>query len=72
MGDDVHAALKTMKERRVRRLPVIDGQEQLAGIISLNDLVMRAACRSGADVSGEAFLDTMKAICTHAREAVPA
>jgi CBS domain-containing protein len=72
IGDDVHAALKTMKERRVRRLPVTDGQEQLAGIISLNDLVMRAQCRSGAEVSGEAFLDTMKAICTHTREAVPA
>lgn len=72
IGDDVHVALKTMKERRVRRLPVLDGQERLAGIISMNDLVMRTECRPGADVSGEAFLDTLKAICAHAREAVPA
>lgn len=72
IGDDVHVALQTMKERRVRRLPVLDGQERLAGIISMNDLVMRAECRAGADVSGEAFLNTLKAICAHTREAVPA
>lgn len=72
IGDDVRTALKTMKERRVRRLPVLDGEGRLAGIISLNDLVVRAACRSGADVSGDAFLDTMKAICAHSREAVHA
>lgn len=72
LGDDVRVALNTMKEQRVRRLPVLDGQERLAGIISMNDLVMRAACRAGADVSGEEFLATLKAICAHSREAVPA
>jgi CBS domain-containing protein len=72
IGDDVHTALKIMKERKVRRLPVLNGQEQLAGILSLNDLVTRSACRSGADVSGDAFLETMKAICAHSRDAVPA
>ena len=72
IGDDVRTALKTMKERRVRRLPVLDGQERLAGIISMNDLVMRAECRTGADVPGEQFLATLKSICTHSREAVPA
>ena len=72
IGDDVHVALMTMKQQRVRRLPVLDGQERLAGIISMNDLVMRARCHAGADVPGEEFLDTLKAICAHAREAVPA
>lgn len=72
IGDDVHVALKTMKQQRVRRLPVLDGQERLAGIISMNDLVMRAACRAGADVSGEEFLTTLKAICAHSSEPVPA
>lgn len=71
-GDDVHAALKTMKERRVRRLPVVDAEGRLAGIISMNDLVMRAECRSRADVSGETFLDTLRAICAHTREGVSA
>ena len=72
IGDDLHTALKIMKERKVRRLPVLDGRGQLVGIVSLNDVVARAACRSGADVSGDAVLETMKAICAHSREAVPA
>ena len=72
IGDDVRTALKTMKEQRVRRLPVLDGEARLAGIISMNDLVMRAQCRAGADVPGEEFLNTLKSICTHSREAVPA
>src|SRR6266508_433936 len=55
VGDDVRVALRTMKKERVRRLPVLDGQERLAGIISMNDLVMRAGCRTGADVPGEEF-----------------
>lgn len=71
-GDDVQTALRIMKQRRVRRLPVLDDQGRLAGIISINDLVMRAECRAGAKVPGEAFLDTMKAICAHTREAVTA
>ena len=71
-NDDVRTALSVMKQRRVRRLPVLDAQGRLAGILSVNDLVMRADCRSGADVSGQAFLDTFRAICAHTREAVPA
>ena len=70
--DDVRTALKIMRERRVRRLPVIDRDERLAGIVSINDLVTGAGCRRGADVPGEEFLQTMKAICEHARPTVSA
>ena len=70
--DDVQAALSAMKQRRVRRLPVLDARGRLAGIISVNDLAMRADARSGAEVPAQAFLDTFKAICAHTREAVPA
>jgi CBS-domain-containing membrane protein len=63
--DDVRTALNTMKEQRVRRLPVVDQQQRLLGIVSLNDLAARAECRKGADVPGDEFLDTMKAICAH-------
>jgi CBS-domain-containing membrane protein len=72
IGHDVQTILKTMKKRSVRRLSVFDVEGCLAGIISLNDLAMRPAYRSGADVSGDAFLDTMKNICAHSREAVNA
>ncbi len=72
LDDDAQAALKTMKERRVRRLPVLDAQGRLAGIVSLNDLAMRAEYRSGAAVPGEAFLETMKTICAHTGQPVSA
>jgi len=64
-SDDARAALATMKERRVRRLPVVDRQQRLVGVISLNDLVTRAECRRDAEVPGEEFLEAMKAICAH-------
>jgi CBS domain-containing protein len=51
--DDVRTALATMKTHRVRRLPVLDRQQRLVGIISMNDLVMRAEGRRGADVPSE-------------------
>ena len=70
--DDTNAALKTMKERRVRRLPVLDAEGRLAGILSMNDLVRRAECRPGAAVSGEAFIETMRAICAHTGQPVAA
>jgi CBS domain-containing protein len=70
--DDVRAALKTMKEHRVRRLPVVDQQQRLVGIVSLNDLAARAECRKGADVPGEEFLETVKAICAHPNRATMA
>jgi len=52
-----------MKERRVRRLPVLDPQEQLVGIISINDLAVRADRRPAANVAGDEFLATLKSIC---------
>ena len=70
--DDVRTVLNTMKQRRVRRLPVVDQQQRLVGIISTNDLVARAECRSGADAPGEEFLATLRAICEHSAAAVAA
>jgi len=36
--DDISAAASKMSEAQVRRLPVIDEQQQLCGIVSLGDL----------------------------------
>lgn len=43
--DDVHTALQTMREAKVRRLPVIAPDGGLVGIVSMDDLVMHAQPR---------------------------
>lgn len=70
--DDVKTAMRVMKDRRIRRIPVLDSQGRLAGILSINDLAMRADCRSGAAIPGELFLETLKAICAHTHQPVTA
>ena len=42
-GDDVHAALEIMKEGGVRRLPVLGEDGALVGVISIDDVLLRAA-----------------------------
>jgi CBS domain-containing protein len=61
-SDDARQALSALKDRRVRRLPVVDRQRRLVGVISLSDLVARAECKRDADIPGEEFLDALKAI----------
>lgn len=36
--DTVETAMRTMKEHQVRRLPVLDSDERLVGIVTLSDL----------------------------------
>ena len=40
--DDIHIALETMKEGGVRRLPVLTRDGILAGVISMDDILLRA------------------------------
>ena len=63
--DDVRVALAALKDRRLHRLPVVDRQRRLVGVISLADLVTRAEFRRDADVPGEEFLEAMKTITAH-------
>lgn len=67
--DDVHVALKTMQQNKVRRLPVVADDGTLAGILSLNDIVVNAkevADKKDANVSYADVVQTYKAICAHA------
>jgi len=45
--NDVAVAEELMRGKQVRRLPVIDAQGHLAGIISLNDIAREAAREAG-------------------------
>jgi CBS-domain-containing membrane protein len=62
-SDDVGAALKEMAEARVRRLPVLDAAGHLAGIVSMDDIVLRALDRPGG-VSSSAFINALTRICS--------
>lgn len=58
-GDDLRAALKTMAQHQVQRLPVVDAAGMLKGIVSLDDIVLRA---DAGGLSNEDVLTAIKAI----------
>lgn len=60
--DDAIVALQTMKSRRVRRLPVVDAEGRLKGILSLNDVVGHASAGLSTEI-----VNTMVSICEHRR-----
>lgn len=49
--DDVQSVAQNMSENQVRRMPVVNHDKRLVGIVSLGDI----ACHAQADVSGEAL-----------------
>jgi CBS domain-containing protein len=64
--DDVAAALRAMEQHKVRRLPVINTEGQLQGILSLNDIVTRKGAASPAQV-----VEVLAAIGEHRSIVVP-
>jgi CBS domain-containing protein len=70
-GDDVRAALDTMKARKIRRLPVVEQGGRLVGIVSIHDIAEQSRSRS-ADVSPDAVLDAFIAITAPAQVSVTA
>lgn len=65
-GDSLASAERIMRQNRVRRLPVVDTDDRLVGILSLNDIVQEAAREHvppAREVSAGAILDTMAAVC---------
>ncbi len=66
--DDVHVALKTMQENRVRRLPVVAADGTLKGVLSMNDVVLKAEEakeKKPPQLSYSDVVNTFKSICQH-------
>ena len=65
--DDLHPALQQMRDNKVRRLAVLAEDRTLAGILSLNDIVLNAQDTndSAAALSYADVIATCKAICAH-------
>jgi CBS domain-containing protein len=68
--DDVRVALRTMRKHKVRRLPVLDREQRLLGIVSINDLAINATPSQPDSVPAQEFLETFQAICAHEKHAV--
>ena len=59
--DSVQSVLETMKQFKIRRLPVIDNSGILRGIVSMNDVARAAERRQG--VPAKDIVSTLAAIC---------
>jgi CBS domain-containing protein len=53
--ETIEQAAKLMESKQIRRLPILDRNKQLAGIISLGDISVRAEGSRHRDVAGEAL-----------------
>ncbi len=67
--DDVKEARKTMEKERVRRLPALDTDGLLQGMLSLNEVVLHAEQgTSGRKTPALSYKDAIRAlkeICAH-------
>jgi CBS domain-containing protein len=67
-NEDIHAALKTMRHEKIRRLPIVNRDGMLQGILSLNDIALRAEEEEGRrhpELTYEGAMSAFKAICEH-------
>jgi len=61
--DDVHSALKTLHAAKIRRLPVIDREGALIGVLSIDDIVKKARGHGNrGDVTYKDVEDTYKSL----------
>jgi CBS domain-containing protein len=65
--ENVEQALQTMREHKIRRLPVLNLEGELQGIVSMNDIVLKAKARNGKKpaIDYADVVKTYQAICEH-------
>ena len=63
--DELHHAMEIMRRAKVRRLPVVNKEGELQGVLSLNDLALRVDHSHGGELSYEQVMNTIKAVGEH-------
>jgi CBS domain-containing protein len=61
--DDLRTVLATMKQRRIRRLPVEGFGGAVLGIISMNDILL--ATGPNGPIAEDDVVETLQTICAH-------
>lgn len=59
----IQEALATMQQRQVRRLPIVNRENKIIGILSISDVVLAAQAEPRGNVSNQEAISTLKAIC---------
>lgn len=67
-GDDLRAALETMGHYRIRRLPVVDVRGMLQGVLSFDDVVLRALAPDAP--SSREIVESLREILKRRDEAI--
>jgi CBS domain-containing protein len=66
--DNIEQALQIMQEHQIRRLPVVNPEGELEGILSMNDVVLNAKASDGTEgdlIDYGDVVKTYQAICHH-------
>jgi CBS domain-containing protein len=67
--EEIEQALETMREHKIRRLPVVNPEGELTGILSMNDIVLKAKQKNGKQppIAYADVVKTYQAICEHSQ-----
>lgn len=68
LDEDISTALELMQQKQIRRVPVVDQEGKLAGILSLGDVVAHTGNGHGhrkSAIREESMLTTLKAVVAH-------
>ena len=65
--NNVDQALQVMQQHQIRRLPVINAEGELEGVLSMNDIVLHATpdAVTGDSIDYGDVVKTYQAICQH-------
>lgn len=58
--DDIQAALRTMRENKIRRIPVIDAEGMLKGLLSMDDVLLNAEEVTGGTATELSYGDAVR------------